>query len=173
MNVYLIVSKKGDEYRVVANAGSTVDINSDTMVFVTPAFAFSTIEQLKQQWPDREFDVYQLAERPEAGGDAILWKISEHDTTAVSYVITGVKDGKKLYHTTSTSVLVDRLVDAYRFHSLNAAASTMWGIDKTAKENPASIWHGIEDLHVEHVLEDLVSVDIRQEPLKIKCNMKD
>ena len=37
MNVYLIVSKKGDEYRVVANAGSTVDINSDTMVFVTPA----------------------------------------------------------------------------------------------------------------------------------------
>lgn len=173
MNVYLIVSKKGDEYRVVANAGSTVDINSDTMVFVTPAFAFSTIEQLKQQWPDREFGVYHLAERPEAGGDAILWKISAHDTTAVSYVITGVKDGKKLYHINSTSVLVDRLVDAYRFHSLNAASITMWGIDKTAKENPASIWHGIEDLHIEHVLEDLVSVDIRQEPLKIKCNIKD
>jgi len=173
MNVYLIVSKKGDEYRVVANAGSTVDINSDTMVFVTPAFAQSTIEELKKRWDDREFCVYHLAERPEAGGDAILWKVADHDTTAVCYVIAGVKNGKKLYHTNSTSVLVDRLVDAYRFHSFNAANSTMWGIDKTAKENPASIWHEIEDLHIEHVLEDIVSVDIRQEPLKIKCSIKD
>lgn len=172
MNAYLIVSKKGDEYHVVSNTGSTVDINSDTMVFVTPAFAFSTIEELKKQWTDREFGVYQLVERPEAGGDAILWKVTSHDTTNVCCVITGVKNGKKFYHTDSTSVLADRLVDAYRFHSLNAANSAMWGINKTAKENPASIWHEIEDIHIENVLEDIVSVDIRQEPLKIKYNIK-
>ena len=173
MNVYLIVAKRDGKYLVVDQNRLSEEITTDTMVFVTPMFAYSTIEELKPQLPGVELNVYQLGEKPPAGGDALLWKISEHDTTAVSYVITGVKDGKKLYHTNATSVLVDRLVDAYRFHSLNSASSTVWGIDKTAKENPASIWHGVEDLHVEHVLEDLVSVDIRQEPLKIKCNLGD
>lgn len=172
MNVYLIVSKKGDEYRVVANAGSTVDINSDTMVFVTPAFAFSTIEQLKQQWPDREFNVYQLAERHEAGGDAVLWKISEHDTTAVSYVLAGIKDGKKVYYSNGAPPFADRLVDAYRFHRMGVAVGVQKSLQDTASKNPAFCWN-VDDLHIEHVLEDIVSVDIRQEPLKIKCNMKD
>ena len=172
MNVYLIIAKKGDEYRVVANAGSTVDINSDTMVFVTPAFAFSTIEQLKQQWPDYEFGVYQLAERPEAGGDAILWKISEHDTTAVSYVLAGLKDGKKVYHSAGSPPFVERLVDASRIHSMGIAVGVQKALQDTASRNPESYWN-IDDLHIEHVLEDIVSVDIRQEPLRIKCNMKD
>ena len=170
MNVYLIVSKKGDEYRVISNSGSSADINSDTMVFVTPAFAFSTIEQLKGQYPDIEFGVYQLAERPEAGGDAILWKISEHDTTAVSYVLVGIKDGKRVYHSAGSPPFVERLVDASRIHSMGIAVGVMKALQDTANKNPGSYWN-IDDLHIEHVLEDLVSVDIRQEPLKIQCNM--
>lgn len=172
MNMYLIVSKRGDEYRVVSNAGSTTDINSDTMMFVTPALALSTIEDLKKQWPDLEFGVYQLYERPEAGGDAILWKISEHDTTALSYVLAGTKDGKKVYHSIGAPPFVERLVDARRIHSMGVAVGVMKSLEDTASRNPGSYWN-IDDLHIEHVLEDIVSVDIRQEPLKIKCNMKD
>ena len=172
MNVYLIISKKGDEYSVVANAGSTVDINSDTMVFVTPAFAFSTIEQLKAQWPDRGFGVYQLAEHPEAGGDAVLWKVTAHDTTAVSYVLAGTKDGKKVYHSEGNPLFVERLVDARRYHGMGVAVGVQKSLEDIASRNPGSYWD-VDDLHIEHVLEDLVSVDIRQEPLKIKCNMRD
>lgn len=172
MNTYLIVSKKGDEYRVVANAGSTTDINSDTMVFVTPALALSTIEQLKEQWPDLEFGVYQLSKRPEAGGDAILWKISEHDTTAACYVLAGTKDGKKVYYSEGCAPFVERLVDARRFPRIGIAVGVQKSLEITAKKNPEYYWNSIDDLHIEHALEDIVSVDIRQEPLKIKFNMK-
>ena len=171
MNVYLIVSKKGDEYRVISNSGSTADINSDTMVFATPAFAFSTIEQLKEQWPDREFGVYQLPER-KAGGDAILWKVSEHDTTSVSYVLAGIKDGKRVYLSSDIPPFVECLADARRIYRMDVAVSTQKKLQCIASKNPGS-YLDVDDLHIEHVNEDIVLVDVRQEPLKIKCSMKD
>ena len=170
MNVYLIVAKQDDKYMVVDQNRLSEEITTDTMVFVTPMFAYSTIEEIKPQLPGVELNVYQLSEKPPAGGEAVLWKISEHDTTAVSYVLVGIKDGKRVYHSAGSPPFVERLVDASRIHSMGIAVGVQKALQDTASKNPGSYWN-IDDLHIEHVLEDLVSVDIRQEPLKIKCNM--
>lgn len=170
MNVYLIVAKQDDKYMVVDQNRLSEEITTDTMVFVTPMFAYSTIEEIKPQLPGVELNVYQLSEKPPAGGEAVLWKISEHDTTAVSYVLVGIKDSKRVYHSAGSPPFVERLVDASRIRSMGIAVGVQKALQDTASKNPGSYWN-IDDLHIEHVLEDLVSVDIRQEPLKIKCNM--
>ena len=167
MNVYLIVAKQDDKYMVVDQNRLSEEITTDTMVFVTPMFAYSTIEELKPQLSGVELNVYQLGEKPPAGGEAVLWKISEHDTTAVSYVLVGIKDGKRVYHSAGSPPFV---VDASRIHSMGIAVGVQKALQDTASKNPGSYWN-IDDLHIEHVLEDLVSVDIRQEPLKFKCQM--
>ena len=57
MNVYLIVAKRDGKYLVVDQNRLSEERTTDTMVFVTPVFAYSTIEELKPQLPGVELNV--------------------------------------------------------------------------------------------------------------------
>lgn len=168
---YVVLVSKGDKLQVIDSDDNLSDVITEkTRILRHPMSASVCAIHYDQctGFANGITAVYQFTGKGE-DGNAILWKVTDHDSTAVSFVIVGTKDNKRVYHTgDELKQLADRLVDAYKFHSLKTAVEVLPNFEKSAACT-SSFWNGVQDIHIENVVEDVTSIDIRQQEVRFPC----